>query len=475
MLIRITVANRGPEAATLHLLPTLWYPQHLGLGLQARRVLAQACASRRPDDRRCAGRRTASFGNVRLVAGPRSRRAARRSWLVHRERDEHRARCSARPNADAVRQGCIPRVRDPRRARGGEPGADRHQGGRALYRLEIPAGARGRACDCAWRPSDDAAATRLRRRIRSGVRATGSREADEFYATGCRQALTADERRVARQAYAGLLWRSNFITTSVGDWLEGDPAQPAAAGARRATAATRDWRTSTIATSSRCRTSGNTHGIAAWDLAFHMIPFARIDPDFAKRATVLLPARMVHASERPVARLRVRLRRRESARSRLGVLAGLQDDRRTRRSAIAQFLARAFQKLLLNFTWWVNRKDPDGNNLFAGGFLGLDNIGVFDRSQAAARRRTPRTSRRHGMDGVLLRHHAVHGARTGPRESGLRRHGVEVLRALRRHRRRDEHAQGGNGLWDEQDGFYYDQLELDGADNPAQGPLAGRR
>ena len=134
------------------------------------------------------------------------------------------------------------------------------------------------------------------------------------------------------------------------------------------------------------------------------------------------------------------LRRREPAGARLGLLARLQDDRRRAGSATALFLARVFQKLLLNFTWWVNRKDAEGKNLFAGGFLGLDNIGVFDRSQAAADRRPPGAGRRHRVDGVLLRDDAVDGAGAGRRRPGLRGHRLQVLRALRRHRRRHEHA-----------------------------------
>ena len=106
-------------------------------------------------------------------------------------------------------------------------------------------------------------------------------------------------------------------------------------------------------------------------------------------------------------------RRREPAGARLGLLARLQDDRAARRRATALFLERVFQKLLINFTWWVNRKDVEGNNLFAGGFLGLDNIGVFDRSQPLPDGRPSRAGRRHGVDGVLLRHHAVDGAGAG--------------------------------------------------------------
>ena len=120
---------------------------------------------------------------------------------------------------------------------------------------------------------------------------------------------------------------------------------------------------------------------AAWDLAFHCVTLSLIDPDFAKEQLLLL-ARMVHAPERRIAGLRMGFRRRQSAGACLGGNARLrerpQSARRRRRSG---FLERIFHKLLLNFTWWVNRKDPQGMNIFEGGFLGLDNIGVFDRSR----------------------------------------------------------------------------------------------
>ena len=141
---------------------------------------------------------------------------------------------------------------------------------------------------------------------------------------------------------------------------------------------------------------------AAWDLAFHMIPFSRIDPRLCEGAAHALSARMVHAPERADSRVRVCFRRRESAgacvgRWRIYKITGAA--RRARRA----FLESVFQKLLLNFTWWVNRKDVEGKNLFAGGFLGLDNIGVFDRSKPLPTGGMLAAGRRHRVDGVLLR------------------------------------------------------------------------
>ena len=141
---------------------------------------------------------------------------------------------------------------------------------------------------------------------------------------------------------------------------------------------------------------------AAWDLAFHCIPLALVDPDFAKEQLSCCCREWYHAPQRPAAGLRVGLRRRQPAGPRLGGLARLQDRRSEQRgTGDRAFLERVFHKLLLNFTWWVNRKDAEGNNVFQGGFLGLDNIGVFDRSAAAADGRPPRAERRHRWMGMF--------------------------------------------------------------------------
>ena len=130
-----------------------------------------------------------------------------------------------------------------------------------------------------------------------------------------------------------------------------------------------------------------------------------------------------------------------------------------RGAATRSFLESAFQKLLMNFTWWVNRKDSAGRNLFAGGFLGLDNIGVFRPLEAAGRWQLARAGRRHGVDGVVLPDHAQHGARAGAEDnvyediaSKFFEHFVSITRAI--------NTFGRHGLWDAQDGFYYDRISL---------------
>ena len=177
------------------------------------------------------------------------------------------------------------------------------------------------------------------------------------------------------------------------------------------------------------------------------IPFALIDPEFAKRQLVHADARALHAPQRAAAGIRVGLRRRQPAGPRLGRLPCLQDREQdaTAGPGIWQFLERVFQKLLLNFTWWVNRKDVAGRNVFQGGFLGLDNIGIFDRSA-----KLPTGGHIAQSDGTSwMAFYALLMMRIAltlaPRQPRLRASRQQILRALPAHRRRDEHARRRSG------------------------------
>ena len=243
---------------------------------------------------------------------------------------------------------------------------------------------------------------------------------------------------MARQAYAGLLWSKQFYHYIVRDWLEGDPQQPPPP-ASRAAGRNADWPHLYNRDVISMPDKWEYPWYAAWDLAFHMIPFARIDPDFAKQQLVLFlrewymhPNGQLPAYEFNFGDVNPPVHAWSCWRVYKMTACRGQRDR--------VFLSRCFQKLVINFTWWVNRKDLEGRNLFAGGFLGLDNIGVFDRSKPLPTGGHLAASGRHGLDGLLLRDDAFDRARTGARQPGHRRHGLEVLRALRRHRRRHEHA-----------------------------------
>ena len=227
-----------------------------------------------------------------------------------------------------------------------------------------------------------------------------------------------------RQALAGMLWSKQFYYYDVDSWLRRarrptrcQPAQPA----RRAT---RDWFHMFNDDVISMPDKWEYPWYAAWDLAFHALPLALVDPDFAKQQLeLMLRERYLHPNGQipayewnfgdvnpPVhawATLFI-------YRARAGASAA---------KATSAFLKRVFHKLLLNFTWWVNRKDRDGRNVFEGGFLGLDNIGVFDRSAPLPDRRLPRAGRRHGVDGAVLPEHAGDRRRAGRARPDLRGHG----------------------------------------------------
>jgi hypothetical protein len=288
-------------------------------------------------------------------------------------------------------------------------------------------------------------------------------EADQFYEMIEPKRATADERRVMRQAYAGLLWSKQFYHYVVKDWLDGDPGQPSPPP-ERLHGRNADWRHLYNRDVISMPDAWEYPWYAAWDLAFHMIPFARIDPQFAKEQLVLLlrewymhPNGQIPAYEfvfsdvnPPVhAWAAWRIYKMTGAR-------GLRD---------RAFLSRVFQKLIINFTWWVNRKDSEGNHLFSGGFLGLDNIGVFDRSKPL-----PTGGALEQADGTAwmafyaatMMSIALELSRENPATEDVAskffEHFVAIADAM--------NTLGGTGLWDEEDGFYYDQLHVDGRSTP---------
>ena len=262
------------------------------------------------------------------------------------------------------------------------------------------------------------------------------READEFYASRITEPLSAEERRVARQAYAGLLWSKQFYHYSVKEWLEGDPAHPAPPAARRG-GRNAEW---SHAYHARRHVDAGQVGVSLVRRVGPRVPHAAHgDGGSAVRegAARAHAARVVHAPERPAPRVRVRLRRRESAGARLGGLARLQDDRPARwaRSRLPRprVPEAAHQFHLVG--------EPQGSRRTQPVLRRLSRARQHRRVrplQAAAHGRTSRAGRRHGVDGLLLQHDALDGARAGERGSGLRGRRLQVLRALRRHRRRDE-------------------------------------
>ena len=209
--------------------------------------------------------------------------------------------------------------------------------------------------------------------------------ADEFYEELQTGIESADERLVQRQAYAGLIWTKQFYHFDVARWLEGDPTQPKPPESRK-DGRNKDWKHLNNAEIISMPDKWEYPWYAAWDLAFHCIPLATLDPQFAKDQLVLMtrewymhPNGQMPAYEWAFGDVNPPVHA-------WGAWRVYQMEKQQTGTADRDFLERIFHKLMLNFTWWINRKDVDGNNVFQGGFLGLDNIGVFDRSAAIARR-----------------------------------------------------------------------------------------
>jgi hypothetical protein len=286
------------------------------------------------------------------------------------------------------------------------------------------------------------------------------KEADEFYDSRIPKNLSADARMVVRQAYAGMLWSKQFYHYDVATWLEGDPAGPAPP-AERWHGRNKDWAHLYNDDILSMPDKWEYPWFAAWDLAFHSIPLAIVDSDFAKEQLVLLlrewymhPNGQLPAYEWAFGDVNPPVHAWAAWRI-------YKIERRMRGVADRAFLEKVFHKLLLNFTWWVNRKDPDGRNIFQGGFLGLDNIGVFDRSAPLPTgghlEQSDGTSWM-GMYCLNMLAIALELAKDDQAyedvASKFFEHFVHIAHAM------NDIGAEGKSLWDEDDGFYYDLLHL---------------
>ncbi|QEG39670.1 MGH1-like glycoside hydrolase domain-containing protein [Roseimaritima ulvae] len=287
-------------------------------------------------------------------------------------------------------------------------------------------------------------------------------DCDEFYKTRIPASLSEDRRNIMRQAYAGLLWSKQFYHYVVRSWLEGDPAGPTPP-AGRGEIRNGEWQHLFNRDILVMPDTWEYPWYAAWDSAFHMIPMARLDTHFAKEQLLLFlrewymhPNGQIPAYEWQLSDVNPPVHAWAVWEVYKATGPPGQRDK--------LFLARAFQKLVINFTWWVNRKDPRGRNIFAGGFLGLDNIGVFDRSsqlQDGLLEQADGTAWMAFYCGAMLNiamELADGNPAYGDMASKFFEHYVAIAEAM--------NCLDGNGLWDETDGFYYDHLYLAGQGTP---------
>lgn len=371
LLIRITVHNRGPELATLELLPTLWFRNDWSWGdAVPRPMLCQAAQDK-------------DGGTVAIShrdLGERSFFAEGAAALLFTENETNAERLFGKPNAS-------PYVKDSINdfiLHGKQDAINPEKRGTkvsARYPLTLEAGEsraiRLRLCDQPAKGAQEA----LRRSFAKSFAAVFEsrlKEADEFYATIVPASLNSDEAGVMRQALAGMLWSKQFFCYDVGRWLKEHGVQPYKANQR--SIRNDRWGHMMNADVISMPDKWEYPWYAAWDLAFHVTALTLVDEEFGKeqlelflRSRYLHPSGQIPAYEWNFGDVNPPVHAWST------MFTYLTEKARRGEGDLA-WLERCYHKLLLNFNWWVNRKDRAGNNAFEGGFLGLDNIGVFDRS-----------------------------------------------------------------------------------------------
>jgi hypothetical protein len=379
ILIRITATNRGPDPAPLHILPTLWFRNTWSWGYDGMRPTLCPVAPLSPVSGTAndiayslVQAKHATLGAYRLACGA-AEQEGEGPRLLFTENESNGQRLWGVGNRtpfvkDGVHEAVVH----------GNEGAVHADGPgtkvAAHYTFEIASGASQAillrlSTALSDRPFADA----------ETLFATRQAEADHFYEVSGAQKLAEDARMVQRQAFAGLLWSKQFYYYDIPIWLNGDPAGPEPPPAHKV-GRNSEWIHLNNFNVMSMPDNWEYPWYAAWDLAFHCIPLALIDARFAKHQLTLLlrewymhPNGQLPAYEWAFSDVNPPVHAWAAWRV-------YKIDKRINGKADRAFLERVFHKLLLNFTWWVNRKDAEGHNVFQGGFLGLDNIGVFDRS-----------------------------------------------------------------------------------------------
>jgi len=445
-LIRVSVTNHGPEAAPLHVLPTLWFRNTWAWGYDDRRPQLTA---------------------VKPTPGKAAQDEGRLVHIQHQELGESWLTCQGTPEllfteneTNFERLWGVPNhttyVKDGidetivNKAEGKVNPEEFGTKVAAHYSMVIEPGA---TQTIYVRLSANQQSTPFADAEKTFTTRIG--EADEFY-RAISTARTDDERMVQRQALAGLLWSKQFFYYDVDVWLRGDPAGPPPPPQR---SRNKDWRHLSNFDIVIMPDTWEYPWYAAWDLAFHCIAMALVDSEFAKNQLLLmLHERYMHPSGQLPAYEWAFSDVNPPVHAWVAWRIYMQEKESTGK-ADTVFLERIFQKLMLNFTWWVNRKDAEDNNIFEGGFLGLDNIGVFDRNtplpEGAVLEQSDGTSWM-AMFAAIMLAMSLELAQTNPvyedMASKLFEHYIYIVDAI---------YGGGStdlGLWNEGDGFFYDKI-----------------
>ncbi len=358
-LIRISVHNRGPEAAQFHLLPTLWFRNTWSAGESEPRPIM----------------RQGSDGTIQAshaLLGDYIMQCDGAPELLFTENETNASRLWGQPNAspyvkDAFHEYVISGKRaavNPSRV--GTKAA-------AHYVLEVPAG-QSKVVRLRLSPKPAASAFATFDQLFAARLA----DADEFYERITPKTLSEDERRVHRQALAGMLWSKQYYFFDLDRWLTEHNSHPLMAG-NTGSARNPEWFHMLNSDVISMPDKWEYPWYAAWDLAFHTIALSLVDFDFAKEQLLLMLRNLYAHPNGQIPAYEWNFSDVNPPVHAWATLFLYNIERQLGRADL-RFLERSFQGLMLNFNWWVNRKDPEGRNVFAGGFLGLDNIGVFDRS-----------------------------------------------------------------------------------------------
>jgi Mannosylglycerate hydrolase MGH1-like glycoside hydrolase domain/Glycosyl hydrolase family 63 C-terminal domain len=456
ILIRLSVANRGPDAATLHLLPNIWFRNDWSWGKIEEGSSFKPGIVLEKEGRLSLNQE--SLGRFFLEAGTDPK--GQLPTTLFTENETNTRRLWGIGDAGAFVKDAFHEYLVHANSKAVNPA---NTGTKAAlhYVLNIPAGAT-QTISLRLFSEKEASADPFGVSFEQTF-ATRVREAQEFYAAAIRTKLNDQERQVVLQATAGLLWSKQFYYYVVGDWLHGDPAGPTPPS-NRLGGRNHSWSHLHSRDVISMPDKWEYPWFASWDLAFHVMPLSYVDPTYAKKQLVLFlrewymhPNGQIPAYEFAFGDVNPPVHAWAAWRIyKISAARGARD---------REFLERVFQKLLLNFTWWVNRKDASGENLFSGGFLGLDNIGLFDRSQPLPDGDTLRQADGTAwmafycgtMLSMALELTKGDGTRThqayGDMASKFFEHFVQITDAM-------NHL-GGTGLWDEEDGFYYDHLRTD--------------
>jgi Glycosyl hydrolase family 63 C-terminal domain len=455
ILVQISIHNRGPEAAELHVLPTLWFRNRWSWGRD----------NPRPELRAVTGK-SAIVRATETGLGERHLYCDGTASLLFTENETNAKQLFGGENRTPFVKDGINRFIV--RGQTGAVNPDKiGTKAAAHYRLTLPPG----KCEIVRLRLTPAAPGALDQTYGKGSGAFGKhfdevllarrKEADEFYAGVIPRSLDADAANVMRQSLAGMLWSKQFFYFDVNRWLE-ERGSGHFSPTRKAAPRNEQWHHMYNADIISMPDKWEYPWYAAWDLAFHVLPLTLVDVDFGKQQLDLMlsenylhPNGQIPAYEwnfgdvnppvHPWATIFTY--RLEKARTGQGDVV---------------WLERSFQKLLLNYTWWLNRKDRSGKNTFEGGFLGLDNIGVFDRSSPL-----PTGGHLEQADGTawmalfslnmleIAVELALHNETYKDMAQKFLQHFVSIASAT-------IHAGGNTGMWDEEDGFFYDVLQLPG-------------